>query len=413
MVFLAFSIFAQSVQGKQAKKKATIQLTHGKHKGNVVKGKKEGEKEIADLEDVQKFFPKISTKEEGEPHVPNMNDEGPDTFVDNIASGLGDFQAELLVAGQDASKVCARDVKQFCGSDAMKHKHPIHCLGLLPDNKRSQIHRLCRNHLQQSLSFVCANDLDLLDCDPVMGSKIDCLTEGIEKVSEDCADQVRLTAKVIAKVNNAEITVTTEEGGHKVTKVHSNEYENWQCPVDFLEHHSHAPCCFFSGDCAGANHVGNTKFQCAATRCQAVKGEWVLKDNEGFELGGHLCCPPKKDGVKIYVQPKDGDKDDSVYLLANTVYSLLSSPFTCIFLFLTAIVVYRERAFFKSLLSGDVSQVQLPFKAIELTTFLNSTIFSGLKKEKDFVKAPVPNGKGTSGGLFVKESVPMASYGGI
>merc|ERR1719161_217635 len=270
---VATTLLACFAQGKKVK----VQLTHGKHKGNVVKGKRRGETEVADLDDVQKFFPKISTKEEGEG---DTKDEGPDNFVDNIASGLGDFQAELLVAGQSASKVCARDVKRFCGSQQMKTKHPIHCLGLLPDSQRSQIHRLCKLHLQQSLSFVCATDLDILNCDPVMGSKIDCLTEGIEQVSDDCADQVRLTAKVIAKVNNAEITVTNPDGSQKV---HSGEYENegWQCPANFMEHHTHGPCCFFAGDCP-AEH-GLTKFQCAERQCKAV-GEWALKDEEGFEL---------------------------------------------------------------------------------------------------------------------------------
>jgi len=117
LIFIVtLSFVARWVQGTKAK----VELTHRKSPGNVVKGKREGEKEVADLSDVQKFFPKISTKTDEE-HTTNLKDDGPDEFVDNIAASLGDAQAELLVAGQPASKVCARDVKRFCGAGELKH----------------------------------------------------------------------------------------------------------------------------------------------------------------------------------------------------------------------------------------------------------------------------------------------------
>jgi len=320
---------------------------------------------------------------------------------------LGDFQAELLVAGQDASKVCARDVKRFCGKGAMKTKHPIHCLGLLPDEQRSQIHRLCRNHLQQSLGFTCANDLVELDCDDVMQTKIDCLTEGIERISEDCADQVRLTAKVMAKVNNAEIKVETQDG---VVKYHSGEYENenWQCPANFMEHHTHAPCCFFSGDCAGGE--GLSKFQCAQRQCKAMKGQWTLKDEEGFELGGHLCCPPYKKGFG----PSEGaDRGDAADVLAHTVYSTISSPTSMFVLLAFGYLCYKHRDFIKDLIAGDIKKINLPGFQIELTTFLQNTIFSAVKKESDFARPP--QAQSGSAGLVPEKSnqVPMQSYGGL
>jgi len=256
--------------------------------------------------------------------------------------------------------------------------------------------------------------MDRLDCDPVMDTKMDCLTEGIERLSEDCADQVRLTAKVIAKVNNADITVTSDEGGHLMTKVHSGEYEaeNWQCPADFMEHNTHTPCCFFAGDCNADDHsLGHTtKFQCARKRCNAVKGEWALKDEEGYELGGHLCCPRKKaEGFSIFFSPKDSDKDDATYLLANGMYS---NSGTLLFLLATAGIAYWQRARLatavrigKEMAFNDVQNVQMPgLQAIELTTLFN-TLFSAVKKDADFIKPPVPTSKGTGASTGV--------YGGL
>merc|ERR1719235_2032603 len=58
-----------------------------------------------------------------------------------------------------------------------------------------------------------------------MMSTIDCLTEGVENLSVDCRDQMRLVAKVIAKVNNAEISVVTKDiDGKTITKVHDGVY---------------------------------------------------------------------------------------------------------------------------------------------------------------------------------------------
>merc|ERR1719160_797255 len=101
---------------KKQKRHKVMEITK-KDKNSVVKGKAR-HKERANLDDVQKFFPKITKEENRDPAKHDLAKDGPDDFVDDIAASLDDAQADLLVANQPPSTVCARDIKKFCGSEA-------------------------------------------------------------------------------------------------------------------------------------------------------------------------------------------------------------------------------------------------------------------------------------------------------
>jgi hypothetical protein len=404
---------------------ATVQLTHSKTKGNVVKGKKHGDKEIANLKDLQKFFPKIRIEhaQHGDEEKAKPGDAGPDGFTDSIAESLDDAQAELLVAGQDASKVCSRDIQKFCGKGAMHSDHPIHCLGLLKDEQRAKIHKLCRVHLQESLQFTCAQDMENIGCDPVMSSTIDCLTEGLDKIGQECRDQTRLVAKVIAKVNNAEINVTTKDiDGKTVTKVHDGVYNegNWKCPGGFMEHHTHQPCCYYIGDCSErqkSNGLISSKFKCAQNQCGAAAGKWVLKDPEGMELAGHLCCPSKKNGIQTYVDHKDeiGNTYEVWYKdeeAAAAEAARAASGRSWLYLFVIAALLYWQRNrvvhglnVLQQVAQGELNEVHIGGRSVELSNFVGG-IFSRVKKhnvfDKDIVKVPAQ-----------QQADAAAGYGGL
>lgn len=401
LVALSFiTCWAQNFEtANLAADQTTIELRHGGHRGNVVKGKRRGEIETANLEDVRKFFPKVTTNEGS-----REDSDSVDGFTDSIADSLDDSQSELLVAGVKPSKVCARDIKRFCPKGDIKTVHPLHCLGLLKDEERSQIHKLCRVHIQESLQFTCAKDMQNLECDPVMSSTIDCLTEGIDKLSQECHDQVRLVAKVVAKVNNAHITVKTQSG----SMVHDGEYNDgdWECPNAFTPHATHAPCCYFQGQCNGGEvrRGGSETFRCAKSRCHSNGGKWVLKDPEGFELAGHLCCPSKKNGVQLYrtthakgINGEELDsEDDEDELIEAEKEEEKSWTGTIFFLCVVAVLVYWQRNavhhalnVVKQMALGEVGEVETPLKTVELTTFITG-LFSAIKKETDFVKVPMP-----------------------
>jgi hypothetical protein len=233
----------------------------------------------------------------------------------------------------------------------------------------------------------------------------------MDQLSQDCLDQVRLVAKVVAKVNNADIKVVTQENGKKVEKVHSSEYEvaNWECPSEFMTHHTHAPCCFFSGECSARekSNGGLSNFKCAQSRCDTHGGEWVLKDPDGLELsgGGHLCCPAKKDGVRTWidgelVEFKGSQEADSWY--SSIVYFLL---------LVSAAAIFWQRNVIKERISvfGDVSTVHTPLNTIELTTFITGLFSAVKKRDFDFVKSPQPCESGKSGSFDASSGV----YGGL
>lgn len=412
-----------------AKKKKKVMEIMKKGHNKVVTGKTQ--KERANLDEVQKFFPKIKKEEEeggGAADPKKHNDlakDGPDDFVDDVAASLDDAQADLLVADQPPSTVCSRDIKKFCGTTAMKGKHPLHCLGLLKPEEKAQIHKLCRVHVENSLSFTCAQDMQDLDCDPVMVSTLDCLSEQIDKVSADCGDQVRLISKVVAKVNNAEVTVTEDlNGTHQLTKYHGGEYDpNWVCSQGFEPHSEMAGCCSFVSEAEGC--MGISKFRCAKRQCKVGGGRWILKQDEpAGPLAGHLCCAPPKTGIQRFITPsgvlteiglEEGvleiAEDGSVELTAASRRDLL---LLCIMLACLAYwkwdLVKRLALAAKALALNEVDKVDIPgMPAIELTTFFEG-LLAPPKDVKQQVESESQGGKLRQWGDPVKGN---GLYGGL
>lgn len=403
-VCLALAVICTASLLASAKpKKATVELTH-RGQSSVVQGKA-GKKERANLDDVQKFFPKVTTNEDRNPD----DADGPEDFVDDVASSLDDAAADLLVGDQKPSAVCARDIKKFCGAGEMKKKHPLHCLGLLKDEQKDQIHKLCRVHVENSLTYACATDIDKLDCDPVMRSTVDCLSESMDQLQEDCADQVRLVARVVSKVNNAEVSVMDQNETHAITKSGGGEIDpNWHCPKDqFASHYDQIGCCEFTPE--NDEVCKEDKFSCVKQLCKGGKGRWILKLPPGAALGGHLCCGPTK-GSSHTATPLTGvmgileeggivdqTEDGQVELTSSVRRDLI------FFFFLIAAVAWWKFDEIKAMLTGD-SRVNLPgMPAIELTNF-----FQGLMGPSSKINNELQESKGS----WVKNSnQTYGSYG--
>lgn len=316
-------------------------------------------------------------------------DDGPDEFVDDIAAGLDDASAELLVAGQDAAKVCARDIERYCGTKAMKSKHPIHCLSLLEEDEKQNIHKLCRVHVENSLSITCARDMLSLACDSVVESSLACLSRSLEKVSEDCADQVRMTSHVKLKatsggdkpIDDAKLLEKVEQRSIK---------EGWVCGHNFWPVTAYKPCCRWRPD-KRVDCDGETEFECAQKKCSESKGQWIPKLGEDQELNGNLCCPPD---------------DAPTDVLEPDTPSMFRDPVVWVFMLGCAAILYWKFDFFVRLSKAikavvmeqatemfikQAKEVDVPgMPDIQLTEFLDksdkpkkgSDIFPK-KKEKD------------------------------
>jgi len=266
-----------------------VQLSLGQSPESVMelhhKRKKGGsQKEQTTLRDMQKFFPKVAGTGQGD----SVNG-----FTDNLAESLDDAQAELLVAGQKPVDVCKRDIETFCGEGAMRSAHPLHCLGLLDIEKQNMIHKVCKVHIENSLTFTCAKDMSDFQCDPVIQSTIDCLSEDLDKVRDDCADMIRLVRHTIANVNNADVHVTDKSRSRKY-KITNGRDASWTCPAGFQGSSIQAGCCAFKGGShCDADSKRGGKYHCVKDSCKQASGRWLLKDAAAdAPFAGHLCCAP-------------------------------------------------------------------------------------------------------------------------
>lgn len=120
-----------------------------------------------------------------------------------------------------SKSVCSKFTERFCSKPTMENKHPLNCLSMLDENDKKTIHQSCLQYVEKSFSILCASDIANLGCDSLVTAAstptMQCLSGSFDKLSDDCADQIRRHTgsrpknRKVTPVNDANIEETNED----------------------------------------------------------------------------------------------------------------------------------------------------------------------------------------------------------